>query len=313
MIIILFWRLHMKPFSRILLACTFLAPLTNSFAQNSSGETRLTTLQQEATKQDQSILTIAQDLKRLDEKIEADIKKILDTITKYKDSNDSGYRVLRNKERLIGGLNKSIDFYTEHREAVTKELLNNRFFEAEHLKKLANYLDKKITLRVKQILDVTKSLEQYKEIYDSHRYSGNDKSKVRRAEKEKSSVIKDFEKTRKELMVEQEKLQRTYDNPSAKISHETISDELTAIYKKIELIDYSIEDVLNGGKDAKRLSDDSAKVIERQIRDRASSIKSTFTTYSRGFDNLLRQLRKRHTQQDSIDRQEALIKRQQQQ
>ena len=81
---------------------------------------------------------------------------------------------------------------------------------------------------------------------------------------------------------------------------------------KIELIDYSIEDVLNSWKDAKRLSDDSAKVVERQIRDRASNIKSTFTTYSRGFDNLLRQLRKRHTQQDSIDRQEALIKRQQQ-
>ena len=303
----------MKSFSRILLACTFLIPLTHSFAQITSSENRLKSLTQEATKQDQSILMIAQDLKRHDEKIEADIKNILAIITKYKDSRESGYRILRNKERLIGGLKKSITFYARHRETVTKELLNNRFFKTEHLKKLANYLDEKITLRVKQILNVTQSLEQYKEIYDMGRYSGNDKSKVRRAEKEKTSVMKDFEKARKELLSKQEKLQRAYDNPSSKISHETISDELTANYKKVELIDYAIEDVLNSGEQTKRLSSSSAKIVEKQIRDRASNIKSSFDTYSRGFDNLLRQLRKRRSHQDSIDRLEALIKRQQQQ
>ena len=288
--------------TRFIISCSLISLIFNASAQSSSlAEQRYVKLQQEAETQDKLILDIAADLKRLDTKIEAEIVGILKLITKYKDSQDSRGRILRNKERLIGGLQKSIEYYGEHRQLVTKEILGTQRFLVEDLKKFGAYLDKKITLRVKQILEITQSLEKYKE-FTGDNYSNSDKTNVRRADREKNDLIEDFEKARKELEKQQDKLQQAYDNPTGKVHHSVLSDELSAVYAKIELINYSIEDLLDASDKTKKISGDSAKIVEKQLRSRGSAAKSYFTTYSRGMDNLLRQLRKRKTQQDSIDR-----------
>lgn len=111
-------------------------------------------------------------MKAKDQQIEKKINDVIKLITSVRDSTDSKTRIVSVKKDVIDGLNKTLAFYKQRRNArlqkLRDELASPEKFEDD---KVLAFLDKKIDKRIDQIIYLTSTMTQAKEWKDNEKYA----------------------------------------------------------------------------------------------------------------------------------------------
>jgi hypothetical protein len=109
------------------------------------------------------------EIRGADDRIEATVDRILETLRLVGDSKDSRTKVARMKEQTIDGLQKNIAFYQQKRAQLQEEMRRPTLhLTPEEKQQAIAKFDARIEKRVHQILALTKSLPTHK---DYERYT----------------------------------------------------------------------------------------------------------------------------------------------
>jgi hypothetical protein len=112
------------------------------------------------------------EIRGTDDRIEATVDKILETLRLVGDSKDSRTKVARMKEQTIDGLQKNITFYQQKRAQLQEEMRRpSLHLTPEEKQRAIAKFDSRIEKRVQQVLVLTKSLPGHK---DYERYTATD-------------------------------------------------------------------------------------------------------------------------------------------
>ena len=128
----------------------------------------------ESAQMRQSRLTIealTQEILEIDGQIERRVDKLLSMLIPVTDSADSGRKIANQKEELMAGLKRSIDWYRQER-AKRQAMLTAPYapIPTEDLAKGLAILDDKVEKRIEQILEVSASLAGHQDVAKYERY-----------------------------------------------------------------------------------------------------------------------------------------------
>lgn len=233
--------------------------------------------------------TILIRLTDIDIQIEKKLDTLLNHTLKSRDSVETGTLVIRNKKKIISDLQKAQASYKTQREKIDNTFSKDTDLIQNDVNNLKILMDEKINTRIKQITKVTDSLAAYKEYFDwNHQF--NDRKNVETADREKNRIIADFEKEMKELNTKAEKSNKsfTYNQPKENIVKHYY--EVQAINERISLLEYSIEDIRNGGADGRKVGKVEGLRLDKEVRTLTIAIsvelKSFFFALNRYQQNL---------------------------
>ena len=298
---------------KTILSALLLVVSVSSFGQNGDKaaklEKNLNKYKAEKAQFESHLKKLVEQLKVQDTEIEKKIKGTVDFIKRYKDSDQTNNRIIRNKEKVLNGLRKSIKNYSDRRQTIINEMKYGTRYFSDDMEKVKNWFDKKIELRVGQIVEITKSLDEYKEYYDRNKDGShyNEKKRVERADRKKDKLIKEMKKGIAELTKKAEKLEEELDNVNTKLPMAEIANELTVTVKKIDLLQESIDGIWRGGEDGNKVGRKAALSIDKELREKTADIKSLSYTFFKQFDSTIRLLQKRKTLETTIDKYEFAI------
>ena len=222
--------------------------------------------------------SIMMKMTEIDKQVEKKLAVLLKRLVAARDSHQSGFQVIRNKKKIIRDLQSGQKSYNQARENVDKEFKTNTKHVGHDIFSLKKMMDDKINQRIKQITKVTDSLAAYKEHYDHYNHY-NDRRNVQTADREKNRVIKDFEK---EIITLEKKAEKIDDGFSNEGSRERIINtysEMQAINERVNLLEHSIEDILNGGKDGKKISNVASSRLDKEVRKTSAEINGQLKSF----------------------------------
>ncbi|MCM8528094.1 MAG: hypothetical protein NE327_16350 [Lentisphaeraceae bacterium] len=228
--------------------------------------------------------------------IDAQIEKKLNTLFKHligaKDSDQTGNKVIRNKKKIINDLQKAQKAYKTERAKIDRNFKTNTKYVGHDLFTLKKMMDDKINERIKQITKVTDSLAGYKEYYDWHgRY--NDRRNVETADREKNRVIKDFEKEIVKLNDRAQKIDDGFNDSDSKERLINTYSEMQTINERVNLLEHSIEDILNGGNDGKKIGRVAELRLDKEVRKTSAEISGLQKSFMYALASYQRTLAKR--------------------
>ena len=161
----------MKTCSHILALALFSASLASAKAQPGRVIPDKNVLKVMHASQEQRADLLLDEIKKIDGRIEDRVDHLLATLRMVGDSKDSRTKVARMKEDTIAGLQKSIAYYQQKRSWLQEELRRPTYtLTEEEKKRIISRFDERIEKRVKQILELNKSMpthqdyEQYKAV-----------------------------------------------------------------------------------------------------------------------------------------------------
>jgi len=121
-------------------------------------------LEQHIGDREQRLAAIAEDIIRLDSRVEGQIGKIVGRLKTIEDSTESQVRVAQTKENAIEGLRKTIDYYARKRDEIKEQLRKDTTASRETLQDEVAKFDARIDKRIGQIIDLSKSFTEHKEL-----------------------------------------------------------------------------------------------------------------------------------------------------
>jgi hypothetical protein len=215
-------------------------------------------LETEATKSQARLDSITQQLRTLDEDIEARVERIVTLLSTIKDSADSKGRVRKSKEKAIAGLKKGIEYYVRERDKRDKAVVGPDTAVAvskEELAKDADVIDTRIDKRITQITTLANSMTQSESFTKYERY--------RNTEFEQSNTF--------------EQLERDV-NTSAKVKADLIKSLKAGIEKQTREI-AELQKLLPTVKEPTRQEQIKEEIEEKQeiIEDRREQIETLLT------------------------------------
>lgn len=241
----------------------------------------INSFQEKINKEEKSEDILKNKLEKIDEEVNGKLKKLVERLIKARDSNETGTLVIRNKKKIISDLEKSQKKYLEERASFDKDL---QIKELPEINDLKSWFDKNINKNIKEITKVTDSLAHYREYYDDDwRNTYNDRRNVKYADREKERVVKTFEKQALTLSKKLKELDAIHDSEdsSSEYMHKCIKacDEIVAINTRISLLEHSMDDIINGGKDGSKIGKVSALSLDRDIRRGTSEIRGQLKSF----------------------------------
>ena len=241
----------------------------------------INSFQEKINKEEKSEDILKKKLEKIDEEVNGKLKKLVERLIKARDSNETGTLVIRNKKKIISDLEKSQKKYLEERASFDKDL---QIKELPEINDLKSWFDKNINKNIKEITKVTDSLAHYREYYDDDwRNTYNDRRNVKYADREKERVVKTFEKQALTLSKKLKELDAIHDSEdsSSEYMHKCIKacDEIVAINTRISLLEHSMDDIINGGKDGSKIGKVSALSLDRDIRRGTSEIRGQLKSF----------------------------------
>ncbi|MCM8534894.1 MAG: hypothetical protein NE334_03035 [Lentisphaeraceae bacterium] len=234
---------------------------------------------------------VLQELHKIDESLETKLDSLIDRLAKVKDSRETGSKIIRNKKKIIRDLQKAQKDYNSIRDHIDRDFKNNHKYIRKDLQHLLSFMDVKIDERIKQITKITESLNAYKEYYDWGNRR-NDRQNVRTADKEKDRVIKEFEKEITTLQKKAENIDKEFNNAGSKERVINTYSEMQVITERINLIEHSVEDILNGNGANQKVGRYAELRIDKEIRKSTASIQGfnkTLTYTLQAYQRLLKQ------------------------
>jgi len=251
-------------------------------------------------------------LKRMDANIERDIARTLEFTERYSDSADTGGRIMKSKEDILRDLMTSIKRYSRMRKDIMREISRDQRYVKEDMIKIRDWIDGKVTLRVKQITQVITSLGGYN--YYGGGYGDDDDHDAERekdlaedAADEKKDMVRKMRKGIDVLSERSEDLEKELANLKAKRPLEDINNELVDVNDKIRLLENSIDDIYSKESHASRVGESASREVRKEMRTRVKKLKSSSTSFFRSFDAMMRMLRKQTALNISIEKYEFAI------
>lgn len=243
------------------------------------------------------------ELHKIDESLETKLDSLINRLAKTKDSRETGSKIIRNKKKIIRDLQKAQKDYNNIRDHIDRDFKNNHKYIRDDLQHLLSFMDVKVDERIKQITKITKSLNAYKEYYDWGN-RGNDRKNVRTADKEKERVIKEFEKEITSLQKKADDITEEFNDSGSKERVINTYTEMQVITERINLIEHSVEDILNGGTDGQKVGRYAGLRIDKEIRQSTASIQGfnkTLTYTLQAYQRLLKQRQELEKKLDIIN------------
>jgi hypothetical protein len=125
--------------------------------------------------QEERVNTLTEDMADIDRDIEMRVDRIVDLLTKSKDSVDSGTKILNRKRDAIKGLKKSMEAYSRERAKRREQVLRPTYMNtpASVLTNDVVVLDARIEKRIDQILEIASSFAEHKDYKRNTTHSVN--------------------------------------------------------------------------------------------------------------------------------------------
>ncbi|MCM8538750.1 MAG: hypothetical protein NE328_00590 [Lentisphaeraceae bacterium] len=281
--------------NKILIIVAILLSLTSQLsAQNKESDVTkaVNALQDQIIKYEAEEGQIMMKINEIDTHIEKQLNTLFKQLIRAKDSGQTGSKVIRNKKKIIGDLQKAQKIYKNERKKIDQNFKTNTKLVGHDIYSLKKFMDDKVNERIKQITKVTDSLATYKEYYDWHgRYT--ERKNVETADREKNRVIKDFEKEIDELNKRAKKIDDGFGDSYSKERMINTYSEMQTINERVNLLEHSIEDILNGGNDGKKISRVAELRLDKAVRQTSAEVSGSFKSFLYALASYQRVLAKR--------------------
>eukprot|EP00903_Cladosiphon_okamuranus_P003511 g3509.t1 len=133
----------------------------------------IVTLEAQISEREERMKELAGDILRLDQRTEARVGKIIDKLASVRDGKDSKWDISQTKMDAIEGLGKTIEDYRQRRnELVEKMKEGDTPIPQEVLEGDVEKFDSHIESRVEQIMEISKSFTQEKDVKKYERVGG---------------------------------------------------------------------------------------------------------------------------------------------
>ncbi len=278
-------------------------------------------LQGYASTLDNRINKVSRQAMLIDERSEAITDNTLKLFQKVRDSRETGNKVIRHKKDLIEDLEKSIKVYEEILADVNKKMTVSGVNYGLEFVKFHEWINKRITKRITQIKSLAKTFEGYKDHYD-YNYRGSyvynwerdyqrqkERKMARRGDKERGEVVKDMNKAIKILQdrIKVYEKQMSSAWPGRKV--DVLSRNVKAAYDRIGQLESSIQDLLTGYTDTKKIGRRAERNISKQLRLNAKELKSNMQSQLSHFRSIISLAEKRaRLRYDTLKTEKALEK-----
>lgn len=248
-------------------------------------------------------------MNEIDIALEKKLNYLIKHMVKARDSSQTVTQVIRNKKKIIGDLEKAQKAYKDNRNNIDIVFKTNTKLIGHDIFSLKKLMDDKINERIKQITTVTDSLAAYKEFYDGNwNNQYNDRRNVEIADREKNRVIKNFEKELKELNDKAKKIDDGFDDYSdSKERAVNTYSEMQTINERITLLEHSIEDILNGGNDGKKISKVAGLRLDKLVRQTSAEVNAQMKNFFYALNQYQRVLNQRKELTAQVNKLKAAI------
>lgn len=274
-------------------------PMAESMAATLSAE--ICALQSE----EESIMA---EINAMDEKFEKDLNETIDYIVDFRDSYETGTSIIRNKKKLIDDIEESVRFFEEQSKRIATQFKNDTGEITAELQSLKNIFKQKTKARTEQMVKLADSLNEYKEYYDIHqRESAMDRQKVRTADREKDRIVKTFEGKIDDLKKQLIEIEKT-----SNVSYSMADSfyEYKWINERINLLEHSIDDLLNGGDDGTKVGRVAGQRVDRVVREATARIKASSKTYTYALDRYQSVISQHRQKAGELSRMQSLLEKQ---
>ena len=240
---------------------------------------------------------LAEDITRLDERVEARIDKIVGKLKTMADSGESQVRVAQTKEEAIGGLRKTIDYYVRKRDDLAEALRTGRTgLSRDDVTSDKLVFDNRIDKRIGQIIGLSRSFTEHKELKkytESHHSSGwgwnwsntkisdewrHNRKSVRRSESQKRELETALQSSIDRLSRREADLRETL--RVGKLTdryREILESDLDSVQTQISTRKNQIAELWSsGGEGNNKVSRNEAHRVQLAIRDEADDLRSDF-------------------------------------
>lgn len=263
-----------------------------------------------------TIEALSEEILAIDQDIESRVNRIVDLLSGVTDSTDSNRKVASQKEDVAQGLKKMVDWYVRERNKRMSDLsASYQTVGVEELSSEIQYLDEKIESRIDQVLDLSRSLAQHKDVakyetfaYDSYGGWSDMGVKVsddyRHNKRISGKTATAQEGVRGGLQKSVDELERTNDILRRQIQVATRPETRAALEEHLarneELIehrrDQMVSTVADNSPATRTISSKEASSMDKLIQEMVTEIRDDFRTMER-LVNQLRVERQRLKQQ----------------
>jgi len=263
-------------------------------------------LEQHIEDRENRLSTIAKDILRLDSRVEGQIERIVARLKTVEDSKESQVRVAQTKEKAIEGLRKTIDYYVRKRDDLNEQLRKDKTAARELLRDEAAKFDARIEKRVGQIIELTKSFTEHKELkkyetWTDEKWDRSDtKYRISKDWRHNRKSVRHSEAQQKEISEELaksiERLERRTADLKEKLRSDKLSPGLRQLYERdlaenIGLTSLRIQLLHESGSSFGRtettpIDRDEAHSIELSVEDAAKDLREDFFAIFENYDKL---------------------------
>lgn len=237
-------------------------------------ETRIEKLGQYAEKFDTRIKNLTDQAKRIDKRSELIVNNSLKLFSNVKDSRETGSKVIRNKKKIIQDLHKNIKLYEGIRAEVGKKMKVSGLTYGKEFVNYHKWLENRVSVRIEQVMKMTKSFEGYKDSYDKRydSYNNNrdrsvskDRKKAKKGDLERGKVVDEMNKAIMNLQNRITGYEKEMASTTSNKKVLVLTTSLEADYKKIRELESTIQDILEDRTGTKKIGKKEEKNLSKQL------------------------------------------------
>jgi len=277
---------------RSTLALVLLAGL---FAYESPAQTDI-----EQSPEGKKVLALQDELTRISGDIDAGVENMLDLIIPLTDSLDTGNKVTKLKQDAMDGLRKTIDFYVLERQKLEGSLAQQApALTKEQMADQVGQLDDKIDQRINEILRISTSLAEHKEVekydyeynYYSDHYNQSTSEEYKQNLKVQRRVVdskeKLYENLEKSISAMKERLNRYERLLGYQVSEENaaaIQQLINETGQRISERESQLQSIVSPSENSpgkQAIGDKEFKIVMKMIKDQKAEIASSYNLLRR--------------------------------
>ena len=239
---------------------------------------------------------LAEDITRLDQRVEGRIDKIVAKLKTMADSDESQVRVAQTKEQAIEGLRKTVDYYVRKRDGLAEALRTGKTgLSRDDVTSDKAVFDERIDKRIGQIIGLSRSFTEHKELkkYTETQHSGwgwnwsntkisdewrHNRKSVRRSESQKRELETALQGSIDRLSRREADLRETL--RVGKLTdryREILESDLDSVQTQISTRQNQIGELWSSGGEGKaKVSRNEAHRVQLALRDQADDLRSDF-------------------------------------
>ncbi len=243
------------------------------------------------------------EIRSTDARIEDSIDTLLGALRSVGDSKDSRTKVVRIKEQTIDALQKNLAYFGQRRAAMQEELRNPRLNLTEDEKRrIITRFDERIEKRVRQVLDLNKSLPTHKDyerykvtgggwyggtIVESEDYKQNQRL-TSRTNTQRDKTIKELQDSLNRLDRQNRTLQTQIQAATSDASRKALADEIAKNGVLVKTRRAQLAETLTPSETPTRpISGKEAQNLDAALRKSIDNLKREFTTLFQRYSVLL--------------------------